>query len=120
MNYDMLYVNPAGRTSRGHYLPAMIVLIAVAAFFGFVVKGRTATFCMLVLMYPGLVLLARRLHDMGRSAWTLAVPALFLLGTFAVWFDYTSFGERVDAALPWIALVAALAFALWGALGRNR
>lgn len=120
MNYESLYENPDGRTSRSHYLPAMLVLAAVAAFFGLVVKGRTATFCMLVLMYPGLVLLARRLHDMGHSAWPLIVPALPLLATFAMWLGYLNFGARADNALPWVALFVAIGFALWGALSKSR
>lgn len=120
MNYDELYVSPFGRTTRAQFLPALIVLVAVVAFFGFLVRGRTATFCMLVLMYPGLVLHARRLRDMGWSTWPLVLPALPMLGTFAVWFDYTSFGPGVDAALPWVALAAGASIALWGATGRSR
>lgn len=120
MNYESLYENPDGRTSRSQFLPALIVLVAVAAFFGFVVKGRTATFCMLVLMYPWWVLHARRLHDMGRNAWPLLLPALPMLATFVVWLNYRSLGERLDAVLPWIALVVAGAAGLWGAVGRSR
>lgn len=120
MNYDALYVSPFGRTSRSQFLPALVVLVAVVAFFGFLVRGRTATFCMLVLMYPGLVLHARRLHDMGRPAWLLVIPAVPMLATFAVWFDYRSFGPRIDALLPWIALAAGAAVALWGVVGRSR
>lgn len=120
MTYDELFVNPAGRTSRGHFVPALLVLVAVVLFFAFVVKGRTATFCLLALMYPGLVLLARRLHDMGRSAWPLAVPALLLLASFSIWLKYASFGTGADAALPTIALLVAGGFALWGALGPGR
>jgi uncharacterized membrane protein YhaH (DUF805 family) len=120
VNYDALYVSPFGRTTRSQFLPALIVLVAVVAFFGFLVRGRTATFCMLVLMYPGLVLHARRLHDMGRAAWPLLLPALPMLGTFAVWFDYTSFGPRTDALLPWVALGTGAITALLCAVGRSR
>lgn len=120
MNYESLYENPDGRTARHEYIPAMLVLVAVAAFFGFVVRGRTATFCMLVLLYPGWVLLTRRLHDMGRSAWPLLVPALPLLATFAMWLGYAQFGGRAGQVLPWIALLLAGAFATWGAVGKSR
>jgi len=101
-------------------VPALIVLIAAVVFYAFLVKGRTATFCLLVLMYPGLTLHARRLHDMGRSGWLLAVPALLLLCAFAIWLKYASFGTRADTVLPMIALLVAAAFALWGAAGRSQ
>jgi uncharacterized membrane protein YhaH (DUF805 family) len=120
MNYDSLFVNPTGRTPRSQFVPALLVLVAVVLFFAFVVKGRTATFCMLVLMYPGLILHARRLHDMGRSAWLLAAPALLLLAAFVVWFKYASFGTSADTALPMAALLVAATFALWGTLGSSR
>lgn len=120
MTYDSLFVDPRGRTSRGQFLPALLVLVAVVLFYALLVTGRTATFCVLVLMYPGLVLHARRLHDMGRSAWLLILPGLLLLAAFAIWLGYASFGARLDAALPLVALLVAAAFALWGAVGKSR
>jgi uncharacterized membrane protein YhaH (DUF805 family) len=120
VNYESLYENPDGRTSRSQFLPALLVLAAVAAFFGFVVKGRTATFCMLVLMYPWMMLHARRLRDMGRSAWLLVLPAVPMLATLAVWLNYASFGGQLDAVLPWMALLLAAAVAAWGAVGQTR
>lgn len=120
MTYDSLFVNPAGRTPRNQFIPGLLVLLAVVLFYALLVKGRTATFCMLVLMYPGLTLHARRLHDMGRSAWLLVVPALLLLVTFAIWLGYASFGETLDGLLPKAALLVAAVFAAWGAAGKGR
>lgn len=120
MTYDSLFVNPNGRTSRSHFLPALLVLIAIVLFYACFVKGRTATFCVLVLMYPGLTLHARRLHDMGRSAWLLLLPAALLLAAFSIWLEYASFGAGIDAWLPKVALAVAAAFALWGAAGSSR
>ena len=120
MTYDSLFANPNGRTARGQFIPALIVLLAIVWFYAFFVTGRTATFCLLVLMYPGLTLHARRLQDMGRSAWLLAVPALLLLCAFAIWLKYASFSGDIDALLPKIAVGVAVAFALWGAVGKSR
>jgi uncharacterized membrane protein YhaH (DUF805 family) len=120
MTYDSLFVNPNGRTARGHFVPALLVLVAIVLFYAFFVTGRTATFCLLVLMYPGLTLHARRLHDMGRTAWLLLVPALLLLGAFAIWLKYASFGSGIDTLLPRIAVGVAVAFALWGVAGKSR
>jgi uncharacterized membrane protein YhaH (DUF805 family) len=118
MTYDALFTSPRGRTPRAQFVPALLVLAVVAAFFWHFVKGRTGTFCLLVLVYPGFMLHARRLHDMGRSAWLLAVPVLLLLAMFAVRLKYASFGNGVDSALPISALSVAVVFALWGAAGR--
>lgn len=119
MTYDSLFTSPNGRTSRTQFIPAALVLLAAVVFFWYFVKGRTGTFCLLVLVYPGVMLHAKRLHDMGRSAWLLAVPVVVLLGMFAVKLKYASFGADIDAALPMIAPVVAAAFTLWGALGRS-
>ncbi len=120
MTYDSLFVDPRGRTPRDQFVPGLLVLVAIVLFYAFLVKGRTANFCMLVLMYPGLTLHARRLHDMGRSAWLLALPAALLLAAFAIWLKYASFGGGIDTVLPKIAVLVAVLFALWGALGKGR
>jgi hypothetical protein len=68
MVFDSLFGNPGGRTSRGEYAAALATLLAVAAFYAFVVTGRTAQWCMLVLLFPAVILHVRRLRDMGHSA----------------------------------------------------
>ena len=120
MNFEALFVNPRGRTPRAEFVPALVVLLAVIVFYAFLVKGRTATFCLLVLVYPGCVLLARRLHDMGLSASLLLIPVVPLLAAFAIWLKYASFGAALDGVLPTVALVLAAAFALWGGVQATR
>jgi len=120
MNYDSLFADPRGRTSRARFVPALLVLLAAILFYAFLVKGRTAQFCLLVLLYPALVLHARRLHDMGRSAWLLVVPAVLLVAMFGARLQYFSFGETGDAAVAALALAASAGVALWGCLGRGR
>ena len=116
MNFDTLYVNPNGRTAKADYIPALIVLVAAIAFFGFVVTGRTAHFCMLVLMYPTFVLLARRLNDMGYSRWLALLPLALQLSGFGIILDYFSMGSTLDTALPWLALVVSGAFGIWASI----
>ena len=53
MNFESLFVNPNGRTSRGQFVPALITLLAVVVFYQFLVTGRTAQWCLLVLVFPG-------------------------------------------------------------------
>ncbi len=68
MCFDFLFANPNGRTPRSQFLPALITLLAVLAFYAFRVTGLTAHWCMLMLVFPAVVLHARRLHDMGQSS----------------------------------------------------
>lgn len=120
MNYDALFVNPLGRTSRAEYVPALLTVVAAIVFFGYFVGGRTAQFCMLVLLYPAFVLLARRLQDLGMSAWLVLLPALPMLAYFGMALGYFNFGAAMGAALPWVALVITAAFALWGCVSQGK
>ncbi|MFM1887186.1 MAG: hypothetical protein RL026_2343 [Pseudomonadota bacterium] len=119
MTYEQLFSDPRGRTARADFLPALLVLAAAIAFFMFLVKGRTAQFCVLVLLYPALVLHARRLHDMGRSGWLLAVPAALLLVWFGGWLGYLDLTGAAAGPLPWATLAASAAVVLWCATGNS-
>jgi hypothetical protein len=44
MRYEELFVNPFGRTARGPYVGALLVLLAAFAFYWFLVPGRTGKF----------------------------------------------------------------------------
>jgi uncharacterized membrane protein YhaH (DUF805 family) len=120
MSYETLFVNPNGRTSRGQFVPALITLLAVVAFYAYLVTGRTAQFCLLTLLFPAIILHARRLHDMGHSAWLLLVPGLLMIATFAIWLRYLSVSAQLEATVPLIALVVAAGFALWGCIGKGQ
>ncbi len=79
MNFDTLFVNPSGRTARNQFIGALITLLVAFGFYYFLVPGRNSQWVQLVFLYPAIVLLARRLHDMGRAAWPLLVPAALVL-----------------------------------------
>lgn len=119
-NYDALFVNPVGRTSQAEFGPALVTVLLAIAFFGYMVGGRTAQFCMLVLLYPAFVLLARRLQDMGYSGWLVLVPLALQKATFGVVLGYISLGEALDGAVPWVALAVSAAFGLWACVGRSQ
>ena len=120
MNFDTLFMNPKGRSSRGEFVPALITLLAVIAFYAFLVTGRTATWCLLVVLAPAVILHARRLHDMGYSAWLLIVPTALMLAAFAIWLKMISFGAQIDAAVPVAALVVSAGFAVWGCVSKGQ
>lgn len=119
-SYDLTFANPGGRTSRGHYTLALVTLLAVGAFYAFRVTGLTAHWCMLMLVLPGVVLNTRRLHDMGRTAWLLAVPTVLTVATFAIWLHLVSFGASPNVVVIWASVVVCAAFFLWGCIGRGQ
>jgi uncharacterized membrane protein YhaH (DUF805 family) len=120
MTFDSLFADARGRTSRAAFVGALATLVAAAAFYYVLVKGRTGQWCLVVLLFPAIVLHARRLHDMGRSAWWLAIPAALMLATFAAWLRLVSLEGAVATALPVAALAVWAAFAVWGLLGRGQ
>jgi uncharacterized membrane protein YhaH (DUF805 family) len=120
MIFETLFVNPNGRTPRGHFVAALITLLAVVASYAFLVKGRTAQWSMLVLVFPAVILHARRLHDMGHTAWLLLAPAVLMLAAFAIWLRVVSLGAQLDATVPLIGLAVSAGFALWGCVGRGQ
>jgi len=120
MSFDSLFVYPNGRTSRGQFVPALITLLAVVAFYAFLVRGNTAQWCLLVLLYPGILLHARRLHDMGHTAWLLLAPGALMVVAFAIWLGFVKLGAQFDGAVPLIALAVSAGFALWGCIGKGQ
>jgi uncharacterized membrane protein YhaH (DUF805 family) len=120
MNFETTFVNPQGRASRSQFVPALITVLAVALFYAFIVTGRNATWCVVFLLYPGFVLHARRLHDMGHNAWLLLVPVALMLVAFAIWLKLVSLGAQLDGIVPKVALGVAAAFALWGCIGKGQ
>ena len=118
MSFDTVFASPGGRTSRGQFALALIPLLAVTAFYFFFVKGRNGEWVLATLMFPALMLHARRLHDMGLTAWLLIVPG----GLMAASFWLVLFGH--DAPLQGKVAIAALAvsagFAFWGLLGKGQ
>jgi uncharacterized membrane protein YhaH (DUF805 family) len=73
-----------------------------------------------VLVYPAVVLHARRLHDMGRSGWLLLAPAVLTIVAMAIWARRISLGVQLDSAVPVAALVVFVGFALWGCVGKGQ
>ncbi len=116
-SFSVLFVNPNGRTSRGQFTAALIPILVVVAFYALLVRGLTAHWCMLMLLFPAVILHARRLHDMGHSAWLMLLPAFLTLASFAIWFHIVSFGTQLDSGVPLAAVAVFSGFALWGCVG---
>jgi uncharacterized membrane protein YhaH (DUF805 family) len=119
-SFNFLFVNPNGRTPRGQFAAALVTLLAVGAFYAFLVKGATAHWALLMLVFPGVILHARRLHDMGYSAWPVLVPAVLTVVACASWLRIVSFGAPLGTAVPLAALAVCAGFALWGCVGNGQ
>jgi uncharacterized membrane protein YphA (DoxX/SURF4 family) len=119
-SYDALFVNNQGTTSQPDFLSGTVVVLVAIAFFGYIVTGRTADFCQLVLLYPLFTVLIRRFRDMGQHPWLLFAPVMLMLFEFDIRLGYFSLGELADGIFTWIALGVTAVFIVWGAAGATR
>ena len=120
-SWNATFVQSGGRTSRGHFLAAMVPLALAALWY--VNRGPSvdvAPWGVLVLVYPAAVLHVRRLHDMGRSGWWAAVPAVLTVLAMLIWADRVSLGAQLDAAMPLAALVVFIGYAVWGSIAKGQ
>lgn len=122
-SYEDRFAYPAGRTSQKAYVPALILVVVAAAFYQFVAKsGLNGEWVMTTLLFPGFVLTARRLHDMGQNAWLLLLPGV--LDAAALGMHYAD-ALKLHAGAPpawlsWAAVVVTAAFAVWGLVGKGQ
>lgn len=120
-SWNTLFVRANGRTSRAHFLPAVLPLALAVAWYAN--KGAGVAYApwgVLVLLYPAVVVHVRRLHDMGRSGWWMLVPAVLSVVAMLIWADRVSFGGRLDAAVPLAALIVFAGFAVWGCIAKGK
>lgn len=117
-DFDTLFVRYAGRTGRGEFVGALVTLLAALAFYYFLVPGRNSQWVQLTLLFPAIVLLARRLHDMGRSAWPLVVPVGLIVAT--AWLYLYVPGAQVKGTVALAAQIVSAAFIVWGLVGKGK
>ena len=119
MTYQSLFANPMGRTARGPFVAALIVLVLAAAFYAFLVHaGRNGEWVLVTLLYPAIVLHARRLHDMGKTAWLLLAPVALIV--VAVWMHMSGRKDQVADYVSLAAHVLAAGFMLWAVIGKGQ
>jgi uncharacterized membrane protein YhaH (DUF805 family) len=118
MNFDTLFVSYAGRTGRDQFVGALITVLAAFAFYYFLVPGRNSQWVQLTLLYPAVVLLARRLHDMGRTAWLLVIPTVLILAM--AWLYLFVPTSAAKGGMKIAAIVVSAAFIVWGLIGKSQ
>lgn len=114
-----LFLNSVGRTPRTPFLIAAAILIALAAVYEGVVNSLVHWLTGLVvyplLLFCGASILAKRLHDRGRSGWW---AALILFAVVVAWpHPHGFFGMAFTAVLVWAAIELGL---MPGEQGSNR
>ena len=119
-SWNTLFVHPNGRTSRGHFLAALLPLAVIVLSYTYSGPDLYAPWAVLVLLYPAVVLHVRRLHDMGRTGWWMLVPAALTVVAMGIWAERISLGTRLDVVVPLAALVVFLGFALWGCIEKGQ
>jgi uncharacterized membrane protein YhaH (DUF805 family) len=121
-SWDQTFAWATGRTTRMDYVKGLIPLILAAAFYTFLAKtGRNGEWVLATLLYPGFVLVAGRLHDMGVTAWVLAAPAL--LDAIALWLHFFPSGTgqlSANVTLGALAYAVSVSFILWGLIGKGQ
>jgi uncharacterized membrane protein YhaH (DUF805 family) len=71
------YLSARGRASRAEYWWWWLLLSALQLLVG---DGALSTLVLLALFLPSVTVLVRRLHDTGRSAWSLLVALIPIVG----------------------------------------
>jgi len=117
MNFEALYVNPTGATAKAPYTAALVVLLAVVAFYYFMVPGRTGQFALLMLLYPALVLHARRLHAMGKAAWLVLIPGIAIAAT--AWLHLYPIDSAPVSIVTWVSVALSALFMVWALVGQD-
>ncbi len=117
-SYEAFFANPNGRTSRGDFVRALVPLLAVAALYYFLVRNRNGDWVLVTLLFPAMVLLARRLHDMGQTAWLLLIPGA--LDVAAIWLHMAGRHPEFQSAVNLAALAVSAGFIVWGLIGKGQ
>ena len=123
MNWFPLFLSLDGRIGRKEFWIGAVVLICIGLLAGLMpIIGPLVS---LALIAPWICLMAKRLHDFGRSAW-LALIALIpsagsaalglftaLAATNAATMGAAFAGAGLTLAVSFIALIVSLGFLIW-------
>jgi uncharacterized membrane protein YhaH (DUF805 family) len=118
MNYQNLFADPRGRTTARRFIPGLILVVAAAAFYYLVSPGLNGQWVIFTLLFPAFVLHARRLHDMGQTAWLTVIPGV-IVGAALLPQNVANRGT-LQGPLTIAAAVVFVAFAVWCVVGKSQ
>ena len=116
MDLRTLLLTPQGRIGRGPFWIGVAIVMVLSLVLN-IIPGMVGHLIGFVLLWPQVCVHAKRLHDIGRTAWWMLVPALIVvacgLASFALGFSETG-GASGPALVPMaVAAVCGLGFLLW-------
>ena len=76
MDWKKLYLEANGRIGQKDFWIGWLILFVVGIVLGMVLAGmpQISGIVGLLLIYPGVCLFSKRLHDFGKSGWLAAIP----------------------------------------------
>ena len=120
MIWDTLFVIPKAAPRAASSSAALIPLAIVVWWYAQAGPNVYPQWSLLVLLFPAVVLHARRLHDMGHSGWLLLAPAVLTVAAMAIWDHRLDLGAQLNFAVPLAAVVVFVGFAVWGCIGKGK
>src|SRR5690349_10831193 len=82
MDWGWLFLSTRGRIRRRQFWVGFAITMAVSVLCNLI--PMVGPFLGLVTIWPMVAIHAKRLHDMGRTAWLLLAPATISLATMAM------------------------------------
>jgi len=116
MKLHTLLLTPFGRIGRGAFWIGFAIVMVLSLVMN-MTPGLVGHLLGFVLLWPQVCIHAKRLHDMGRTAWWMLVPAIVLVvcgvASYALVFSETGGGSPASVAPLAVAVVCAVGFLLW-------
>jgi uncharacterized membrane protein YhaH (DUF805 family) len=116
--YQNVFADPRGRTSARNFMIGLILVLLAAAFYYKVSPGLNGQWVIFTLLFPAFVLHARRLHDMGQTAWLTVIPGV-IVGAALLPQNVANRGA-LQGPLTIVAAVVFVAFAVWCVVGKSQ
>ena len=116
MELKSLLLTPRGRIGRGAFWIGFAIVMVLSLVLN-MIPGVVGHLLGFVLLWPQVCVHAKRLHDMGRTAWWMLVPAVVLLvcgaATYVLAFSETGHGGSAATVPLAVAIVCGVGFLLW-------
>ncbi len=124
MNWKALFLTAEGRIGRKEFWIGFVTLFIVKFLVGLLPRPLDLL-AGLVLVWPGICINAKRLHDLGRTGWLMLAPFLgtLFLGIAAMVVSGAGMGQDLpliaSASLGLLVLILDLGYLLWLGVGKG-
>ena len=116
MELRSLLLTPQGRIGRGAFWIGFAIVMVGSLVLN-LIPGVVGHILGFVMLWPQVCIHAKRLHDMGRTAWWMLAPAIVMLicgvASYALVFSETGGGSGPALVPMAVAVVCGVGFLLW-------